>query len=71
MLILTRRPGETLELTLDPAAPADLLASELFRDGPITVAVTEIPSSGQARIGIDAPQLIAIRRDELSDRERV
>ena len=54
MLLLGRRIGETIIIK----AP----------DGQnIEISVSEIPSLGQARIGIDAPRDYQIYREELAD----
>ena len=64
MLVLTRRPGESILIDipedLDPNTPV----SALFAGGPIEVSVMSQKAS-TVRIGIDAPTDLGILRSEL------
>ena len=64
MLVLTRKPDESL--IIEPAQGVDptLTLAELFAAGPLVVKVLEI-NGHQVRLGIDAPAALAIVRDEL------
>lgn len=64
MLVLTRRPGESLLLSLDPRADPSMTLGELFARGPIEITCLDT-GPGQARIGIDAPRAIAVMRNGL------
>lgn len=68
MLILTRKEGESLYLSLDPETPPELTARELFTAGPIIVTLTELRSSGGVRLGIEAPNEVVVLRQELVQR---
>ena len=69
MLILTRRPGESLRIEPEfgPSAEADPFG--WFAEGPIRVAVNGVRGS-QVRIGIQAPAALRILREELSARPK-
>ena len=64
MLVLTRRPGESILIDipedLDPNTPV----SELFANGPMEVRILSRKASS-VRIGIDAPEDLEIMRSEL------
>jgi sRNA-binding carbon storage regulator CsrA len=64
MLILTRKPGQSLSIhphpTLDPGVPVE----QLFVGGPIQVQVLGVQGP-QVRLGVAAPAGLCIRRDEL------
>ena len=64
MLVLTRRPGESIVIDipddLDPNTPV----SALFGEGPIEVRVLSHKAS-TIRIGIEAPNDLNILRSEL------
>ena len=66
MLILTRRPGESILIDipgdLDPNTPV----SELFANGPMEVRILSQKAS-TVRIGIDAPEKLEIVRSELME----
>lgn len=66
-LILTRRDGERIHLSIDPGADIEQLVQQL-QSGGITIQINTGISSGQVRIGIDAPRDISILRGELIDR---
>jgi sRNA-binding carbon storage regulator CsrA len=69
MLILTRKSGQRIHIglheSLDPATPV----GELFRDGAITVMVTQI-DGGQVKLGIQAHRGFLILRDDAAPRAR-
>jgi sRNA-binding carbon storage regulator CsrA len=67
MLILTRRPGESLRIEPEGAVPTEADPFGWFADGPIRVSVTGV-HRGQVRIGIQAPPALRILRDELPPR---
>ncbi len=59
--MVTRKPGERLLITLDPAADPDLSARDLFAQGPIEVVLAET-SKGHARLAIATPDSLVVRR---------
>lgn len=63
-LIVTRREGENLRLTIDPDVDTEKLMRLLLRDG-ITIHLNRSPRNGHIRIGVEAPQQIKISREEL------
>ena len=67
MLILTRRPGESLRIEPDGRVPAEADPFGWFAEGPIRVAVSAVHRD-QVRIGIKAPAALKILRDELPAR---
>lgn len=62
-LVLTRRAGQSVVLTLDPAADPEKVLHLLMRDG-ITLSVYDV-EGGNVRVSIDAPREISIARSEL------
>ena len=64
MLILTRKPGQSLSLhphpTLDPGTPVE----QLFAEGPIQVQVLRVQGP-QVHLGVAAPTGLCILREEL------
>ncbi len=64
MLILTRKPGQSLSIypqsTLDPGTPVE----QFFAGGPIQVQVVGVQGP-QVRLGVEAPAGLCIRREEL------
>ncbi len=64
MLVLTRRPGEAIQIYPSGDIRPDMTVAELFRDGPLEIHITRI-HPGQARISIKAPRELAILRTEL------
>lgn len=66
-LILSRRDGERIHLSIDPGADIEQLVQQL-QSGGITIQIHTGISSGQVRVGIDAPRNISILRGELIDR---
>lgn len=65
MLVLTRRPGQTI--TIQPGLGVDLTAplGALFTHGPIEVRVNHV-ERGQVNMGITAHTSLTILRDEIS-----
>lgn len=62
-LVLTRKEGEQLRLTIDPGVDTEKLLQHLLRDG-ITINVGEI-GLRQVRIGIEAPAEVQVMRAEI------
>lgn len=62
-LILTRRVGQSIVLTVAPGADPEQALHQLLRDG-ITVEINRV-NNGNVRVSIDAPRTIQILRDEL------
>lgn len=62
-LVLTRKEGEQLRLTVAPSTDPQKLLQHLIRDG-ITINVAEA-RHGAASIGIEAPREVLVLRDEL------
>ena len=64
MLIIARREGETLELSLSPDIDPATPVGEVLGNHPIRIQVDEMRSN-QVALAIDAPQAIRVLRDEL------
>lgn len=63
MLILSRRPGEALQIFPGPHLNPDTTVATLFSPAPIEVIVTRV-SGMQVRLGISThPYLIVLRRE--------
>lgn len=62
-LILTRRVGQSIVLTVAPGADPEQALHQLLRDG-ITVEINRV-EHGNVRVSIDAPRTIQIVREEL------
>lgn len=67
MLVLTRRKDESISGTIDADGLRQLLAKVEETGEPVELfKVTLVrPSGNMARLGIESPRVIAIRRDEL------
>lgn len=66
-LMLTRRAGEQVRLTVKPSASVNDLIDQLEDEGIwITVVETE---AGRARLAIEAPDGLLILRDELVEHD--
>lgn len=63
-LVLTRKEGEHLRLTLALGANPEKLLQHLIRDG-ITISVAEA-RHGSASIGVEAPKELLVLREELA-----
>ena len=64
MLVLTRKPGQSLWIGLQEGVAPSMMVGELFAGGPIEVMVTKI-QGGQVRLGISADRRFLILRDKL------
>lgn len=62
-LMLTRRVGQSIVLTVAPGADPEQALHQLLRDG-IAVEINRV-EHGNVRVSIDAPRTIQILRDEL------
>jgi sRNA-binding carbon storage regulator CsrA len=62
-LVLSRKEGEQIRLTIDPGVDTEKLLRRLLIDG-ITIGINEL-SGRQARISIEAPPEVVILRTEL------
>lgn len=62
-LTVTRREGQHLRLTIDPAVNTEKLLQHLLRDG-ITITIGCIDAQ-RVKVAVDAPAEILIMRDEL------
>ncbi len=60
-LVLARKEGESLILTIKPEHVAEL--GDLIRDG-ITITITELHKN-QIKVAVDAPDCVRIMRDEV------
>ena len=71
MLILTRKPGQSIKIQLDEELPWKTPVGSLFVGGPIEIIVTQI-NRNQVKLGIIAHPDLKILRDELDvyDREK-
>lgn len=61
MFMVTRKPGERLLITLDPAVGADLSARDLFARGPIEIILAETGQS-HARLGVSVSDSLVVSR---------
>jgi len=66
MLVLTRKPGESILINLEEEVDPDIRAADLFAGGPIVVRIVNI-AGGQAKVAIEADRRLVILRDELSE----
>jgi sRNA-binding carbon storage regulator CsrA len=64
MLIISRRPGESLFIDLAESVDPDMTVGELFSDGPVEVAIMGVKGD-QVKVGTEAPSELSIMRDEL------
>ena len=62
-LVLTRKEGEQIRLTIDPGVNTDKLLRRLLIHG-ITTGINEL-SGGKARSSIEAPPEVVILRTQL------
>ncbi|MBJ7546406.1 carbon storage regulator [Ectopseudomonas composti] len=62
-LLLTRRVGQSVVLTVAPVADPEQALYQLLRDG-ITVEINRV-EHGNVSVSIDSPRTIQILRDEL------
>ena len=64
-LVLSRKEGEEIRLSIQPGADTEKLLGHLLTDG-ITIRVGDI-TSNQVRIGIEAPREVLVLRSELEE----
>jgi len=64
MLIVTRRPGESIFIDLSESIDPDMTVGELFADGPINITILGVKGN-QVRVGTDASDRLTILREEL------
>ncbi len=64
MLILTRRPGESVFIDIAESVDPDMTVAELFADGPIEIVILGVKGN-QVRVGTQASDRLTILRDEL------
>lgn len=70
MLILTRRVGETVYLTLSHEALKEFLAADVDEKGlEITSTILGVKGN-QVRIGTNAPKKVGIDREEIYERKQ-
>jgi sRNA-binding carbon storage regulator CsrA len=70
MLILTRKPSQSLSIYPHPTLDAGTPVEQVFADGPICVQVLRVQGS-QVRLGVAAPAGLCIVREELRFRVAV
>lgn len=63
-LVLARREGEQIRLTIDPGVNAEKLLQTLLRDG-ITIRIGEM-HGGHVKVAIEAPKQVMVMREELT-----
>lgn len=68
MLVLTRKPGQIVEIRPDPALDPATPVGELFAQGPIEIVALKVKGD-QVRIGITADLGFLVLRRELCDGE--
>jgi len=61
MLMVTRKSGERILITLDPNTDPTLSAQELFAQGPIEIIMAETGPT-TARVAITAPAPLLVSR---------
>ena len=66
MLILTRKPGQSLKIQPAAELPLTTPVGEFFADRPIEIVVQRVQGQ-QVRIGIQAHEGLLILRDELEE----
>ncbi len=64
MLVLTRKPGQSIKIQLDETLPWKTPVGKLFVDGPIEIIVTQV-NGQQVKLGIIAHPDLKILRNEL------
>ena len=67
MLILTRREGEAILISMAENADPNLTLAELFANGPLQLQIKKI-SGKQVSLSFDAPRELLILRNELENR---
>lgn len=66
MLLLSRQEGESIFISPSEDANLSMTLGELFAEGALELAVTEI-KGGRVKIGLDAPKELLIMRGEIFD----
>jgi sRNA-binding carbon storage regulator CsrA len=66
-LVLSRKEGEEIRLSIQPDVDTEKLLNHLLTDG-ITIRVSDL-TSNQVRIGIEAPREVLVLRSELEDHD--
>lgn len=67
MLVLSRREGESLAISLDPDIDPNTPACELFAGGPLVIMVLR-HREGMVRLGVAADSRLTVLRAELASR---
>lgn len=70
MLVLTRKPGQTVIVDLTEGVDPRTLVGELFVEGAITIRVLDVMGA-QVKLGFEAERRFRILREELWERRRV
>lgn len=65
MLILTRRTGQSVQISLHPAVDPMTPIGKIFAWGPVEIVVTRLCAT-QVRLGIQAHPALTILREELT-----
>ena len=68
MLVLSRKPGESIKISLNKGVNPDTPARVLFEAGPIEILVAHLGRS-EVKLAIQAHPDLLILRDELYDSE--
>jgi sRNA-binding carbon storage regulator CsrA len=63
MLVLSRRADESIVIQPAEGTDASMTRAELFANGPIQI--TLLGGRGRVKMGIDAPEQLAIRRKDV------
>ena len=66
MLVLSRKPGESIKISLNKGVDPDIPARVLFEAGPIEILVAHLGRS-EVKIAIQAHPDLVILRNELYD----
>lgn len=66
MLVLTRKLGESIRITLSDDISPEMTVAELFSSGQIEIHYIEYNDT-QIKVGISAPLELKILRSELAD----
>ena len=68
MLVLSRRTDESIYIYPSDDLPPDMTVTELFGEGGIEVTILDT-SRGHIKLGIDAPMMLNVDRDEILEDE--
>lgn len=69
MLIITRKAGEGIRISLHPAVDPKTPIGEIFSEGPIEVVIARVRDSN-VRLGVQAHSAFLILREELELRRQ-